>query len=80
MKAEILKMISKGDTDQKRCKKKEFEYLMSQETVRERRIDEHYFNQQIIRKIKKEVEDVIFKNLQRERVSPLRIEDGVMVQ
>jgi hypothetical protein len=53
MKAGILEMISKGDTDPKKCNRKEFEYLIRQETVRERRICENYLKQQFIIEIPK---------------------------
>jgi hypothetical protein len=80
MKEEVIKMIYKGDTDQKKCKRKEFEYLINQETVRERKIHENYLKQQFIREIPKDREDAIFKNLRKEVEDPSRFEDGVMIQ
>jgi hypothetical protein len=38
MKEEIIKMVSKGGAGRKKCKRKEFKYLISQEILRERKI------------------------------------------
>lgn len=67
MKTGNLKMVSNGDTKQKGVRKKEFEYLISQETIRERKLYENYLKQEFVRKIPKEVEDVIFRNLRKEK-------------
>jgi hypothetical protein len=80
MKAEILKMVSKGNSDQKKCKKKEFEYLICQETVRKRRTYENYLKQQFMREIPKDIEDAIFRNLRKVKEDTVRFEDGVMGQ
>jgi hypothetical protein len=67
MKAGNLKMTSNGDAEQKGVMKKEFEYLISQEPIRERKLHENYLKQEFVRKIPKEVEDVIFRNLRKEK-------------
>jgi microcompartment protein CcmL/EutN len=66
--------------DQKKCKRKVFEYLISQETVRERKIYKNYLKQRVIREIPRDIEDAIFKNQRKEKEDPVRFEDGVMVQ